>query len=185
MNRHALTLLLTILLLPLPGHAQDGPPTTPEEARCRQEIVYSWKRIPPPRQDSARTPEPTSDPSLLQPMEVVVLVLVEEGAPEDELKGRLAERLPEALANARIQCQKTHENIGQCSAGKLGALLEDLTRVDFETRRNIKERVIADCEKNSGVCIGAKAKEIQCTVVKKSVTPIAEQTPAAKESKKK
>jgi hypothetical protein len=166
-------ILIILAFFAQPVLAQDG-----GQANCRQEIIYIWKRL------ATNTPkEPPSDPALYQPTEVVAMVLFEEGAKEEEVKARLADKLPEALASARALCQKAHESLGQCTAGKISSLSEELGRVDFDTRRTIKEKVLADCEKNSGICLEVKAREPKCVIIENTVTPEPEAAP--KDSKKK
>lgn len=197
--------LLSLLLLSAPALAVDkkdaksaptetpAAPTEPTASTitsCRQEIRYSWKKIPPPEAEPVNPrakPAPTPDPELFAPREVTVLTLFEEGPNADEVKAKLAAMSPEALASAREQCHQTHETLGQCSVGKLGALSEELGRLDFETRRSVREKLIEDCEKRSGICLEAKLGTLDCSEKQEaSPPPAAAPTPeAAKDPKKK
>lgn len=195
-------LLFAILLIQSANAAdkKDAAAATPTEIPkepltiCNVEISYKWKRIPPPppadpvggakKGKGAAAPIATPDPEIYGTIESPALSLSESGTIESEVKARVEAQFSGALSQAMNQCVELHQNQGTCLSKKLGAVSTQLDRLDFETKKAIREQSIEDCKKEHGVCLSTAKSEITC---RKEVlpTPAPTEAPAAKETKKK
>lgn len=174
--------------------AASAPATSPDAhstsspAQCTQSISYSWKRLPPKEESpdlaGKKPPKaPTPDPEIYGVNEIAAFTRSETGASEAEVKDKLASSTATALAHARELCRKEHENTGDCVAGKLAA--QQMDRLDFETRRLIREQIVHDCLTQSGLCLSTKEGEITCSALQKVETEASPPAEAAKDTKKK
>jgi len=159
---------------------------------CKQEIFYSWKRIPKALKEESDAPKkgkptvaPTPDPAIYSPIKVNSAVIAETGASEAEVQAKLSAQLLLSLDQAADLCRRSHEVQGDCGAGKFGSLSSQLTRVDFETRRALAERILSDCEKSSGICLGTEAGEVVCHEEKIAAPEVTPPPAATKDAKKK
>jgi len=161
---------------------------------CSAEVSYKWKRIPPPPVESpagkkgkAAQPAPTPDPEIYAPIQAPALTMSESGPIESEVKARIEAQFSNALGQAMHICVSLHQNQGSCLSKKLGAVSIQLDRLDFETKKAIREQSIEDCKNEAGVCLSTSKSEITC---RQEIlpTPAPTEAPpaaAAKETKKK
>lgn len=205
----SLIILLTIFLThsayavdkkePAAAGAAAVPTEIPKEPLtiCIAEISYKWKRMAPPlpstdplgagKKGKGVYPSPNTqapDPEIYGPIESPALSLSENGTIESEVRARIEAQFSSALAQAMNQCVELHQNQGSCLSKKLGAVSTQLDRLDFETKKAIREQSMDDCKKEHGVCLSVAKSEITC---RKEVlpTPAPTEVPAAKETKKK
>jgi hypothetical protein len=79
-------------------------------------------------------------------------------------------------------CVDLHQNLGTCLSKKLGAVSVQLDRMDFDTKRAIREQSLEDCKKEQGICLSTSKTEITC---RQEIVPTPAPTEAAKDPKKK
>ena len=170
------------------GAAATPTPTAPL-ITCSTEIRYKWKRLPAPLKDGmdaqkGKATHPAPDPELQQPVESFSSLLKEDGSSEEALKAEIEALLPSAEARAMNECIELHQNLGSCAAKKIGSISSQLERMDFETKRALREQLLEDCRGVYGVCLSTLKSEISC---KQEATPApaATEAPAAKDPKKK
>jgi hypothetical protein len=197
-------LVLFFLALAQPAFAVDkkeAAPAAPTEVPktpltiCTAEVSYKWKRVPPPpavdlgvapKKAKSAPVTATPDPEIYGTMESSALSLTESGEIESEVKARIASQLPAGLSKAMDICVDLHQNQGTCLTKKLGSVSSQLDRLDFETKKEIREQSIEDCKREHGVCISTSKSEITCRV-EVLPTPAPTEAPAAgaKDTKKK
>lgn len=122
-----------------------APETAPAEFSCQSSITYKWK------QEKEEAPK-----------QVFWLGLRTFGATEAEAKGELERRLGLERKKATTACEYRHENTGRCVAAKLSAKATVLREVGFAMRKTLEESMTADCQSQSGRCLGAEPAEIKC-----------------------
>jgi len=179
--------------------ATAAPAEVPKTAAtiCNAEVTYKWKRIAPPVLITdplaagkkgkgvypAANPQ-LPDPDIYGPIESTAVSLGESGPIESEVRARIEAQIPSALTKAMTICSELHQNQGTCLSKKLGAVSTQLDRLDFETKKAIREQSMEDCKKDHGICISASKSEITCRL-EVLPTPAPTEAPAAKETKKK
>lgn len=158
---------------------------------CQLEISYKWKRRPPSPHEAqpakgGRQPSlvPTPDPELYQSFTVLAEILRDSGKDESDVKESLANQVVAAKSRATKQCQETHQTPGMCLAKSIGAMGDQFDRLDFESKRAIRNQLVADCDTDAGVCLNVAAGEITCKTQVVAVPP-AEAPAAGKDAKKK
>jgi len=152
--------------------AAPAAPVIAPQSICSTELTYKWKRLPPPpppepaagKKPKAATPQEPLDPDLCQPIEAPALSLKESGPIEVEVKARLDAQLSEARMHAMNLCIELHQSQGTCLSKKLGAMSSQLDRMDFETKRAIREESVNDCKSLYGVCLSTTNSDITCRV---------------------
>ncbi len=174
---------------------KDAAAATPTEApklpniTCTSEFSYKWKRIPPPPPPELAGGKkgkpaalPTPDPDLYQPIESPAISIKESGTIEDEVKARVQAAVNDTTIQAMKICVDLHQNLGTCLSKKLGAVSVQLDRMDFDTKRAIREQSLEDCKKEQGICLSTSKTEITC---RQEIVPTPAPTEAAKDPKKK
>ena len=178
-------------------------PTTAEPVKtpvtiCTAEITYKWKRIAPPppaadpvgagKKGKGAYPSVSAtplDPEIYGALETPAISLTESGPIESEVKTRVEAGFPEALSRAMTMCIDLHQNQGTCLTKKLGGVVTQLDRFDFETKKIIREQSIEDCKKEHGICVSTSKSEITCRQEILPTPAPTEAPPAGKDAKKK
>lgn len=181
---------LGIVAAPRPLHAEppaakdkkDGAPAAAAEATptplepgadylCQADVFYVWKPAPPAGEGAMAAAggnghlgaEPSADDSNDSRREFA-LVVGETGLIQDEVKNRVAARIPIAQLEAVQKCKLEHEDRTSCVTQKMKRGMDNYTRLDFGARKAMLEAMNHDCESNLGTCGNSEVTEISCLV---------------------
>lgn len=157
---------------------------------CSTDVFYSWKRLPPvppqaPTDAGGKSaPAPAAPTDEIKPEEVFYQQVREQSDAKDTAEQMLLSRLPDVETRAREHCSNEHENQGSCLALRLRSLGEDFTKMDFESRKMVREQIMLDCSRGSGTCLSTRHSDPTCK--EETPKPVAAEAPAdAKKEKKK
>ena len=164
------------------------PVATIGEQQCEADIFYSWEPAFP---GGLGTPLPAGSPSAdgtsttlgaangapagdtAAPTPITIAAPIEEhfskalssAATETDAKERLEAEIAAQRRLAGAECSRRHENLGECMASHISVLGSEFGKLDFETRRLLREQFKTDCERLEGRCKGTKAGEAKCRAV--------------------
>ena len=145
------------------------------EFECSSEVSYSWI----PRVVEEKKGE---KPKRVEVKQTVVEVLRAMGESENDAKFAIQRKSERAKEEARTICQRVHEDVSGCIAGKHASSAATLKQLSFSARRELEQSIVEDCNALAGLCQKTEASEPACAEIKKDEAP-AEET--AKEEKKK
>ncbi len=156
---------------PAAGAEPAAPPALEPGANlvCETDISFVWKPIPPPPKPGAirgsNGPQVDKDePVEQEPVEDFFTTAGEDGVVEEEVRNRLAGKIPQLQRQAIESCKILHENQTLCVSAKLRANFEQFNRLDFLSRKAMVEAISGDCEKKGGKCISAEYSPVKCHI---------------------
>lgn len=162
------------------GAPAPTPAEVAAESICESDVFYTWKPTPAvePTQIGKGAPAPTPNPP--DPREMFQQKLTERGSDKDQIQLILKSRLVEAQASAQKYCERHHQNQALCISDMLESLGADFSKLDFESRRTLREKLVMDCAHNSGNCVSTRSSDITCRELTKSTAAAAPSAPPAK-----
>lgn len=105
-------------------------------------------------------------------------------ATETDAKERLDAEIGAQRRLAAVECSRRHENLGECIASHISLPGSEFVKLDFETRRMLRDQFKTDCERLEGRCKGTKAGEAKCRAVLGETPPPAAPTGEKAQEKK-
>ena len=137
----------------------------PNEITCSADVVFTWKRTPPQQlqiNEQGKQTTVTPDPSVLSPIEEHYTRVSETGYVEEELKNRVAMKVPPAAILARRACEELHQEESSCISRKLRTNQSDLQLLDYGSRTALRKSIERDCAANKGICLEIKSTPVVC-----------------------
>lgn len=145
------------------------------EFECSTEVSYSWV----PRMVEDKKGEKSKKGELKR---TTVEVVRATGESEDDAKSAVQRKCERAVDGARKICQRVHEDVSGCIAGKHASSAATLKQLSFSARRELEQSILEDCNALAGLCQKTEASDPVC-IERKKEEPTAEE--AGKDDKKK
>lgn len=116
------------------------------EFSCSADVSYRWKKSEDAENEK-----------------VVFWGRVEaKGFTEEEGKNNLQVEVTEAKAEAVEACQRKHQNLSGCVAGKQSKINKVSQFATFSSRKALEEAISKDCSLEQGICTESTEGDIHC-----------------------
>lgn len=156
------------------GAAAPSPETASGGIICEANISYTWQpkpvasSAPVAQQGRQADPSPVPDP---EPREEFYERVFDRGASKEVVEPKVVSLVALSKTRASAHCIEHHQSQSNCVIQRIEILQSDLSQIDFESRRLVREKIAADCAQDFGVCLTTKASPVECRVEEVQAAP--------------